>query len=84
QRLVGRQFIPLGLFVSTKPAAGQRGWLSDRAAFMYSLPFTAKVDGLDPQAWLADVLARLSGTTASRVPDLLPWNWQPSERRSAA
>ncbi|WP_300549403.1 transposase domain-containing protein, partial [Roseovarius sp.] len=38
----------------------------------------------DPQAWLADVLARLPNATVSRVPDLLPWNWQPSERQRAA
>src|SRR6056297_864138 len=38
----------------------------------------------DPLAWLADVLARLPNTTASRVPDLLPWKWQPSERQLAA
>jgi len=44
---------------------------------MYSLIVTAKMNDIDPQAWLADVLARLPGTTASRVPDLLPWNWQP-------
>ncbi|MEY8838132.1 transposase domain-containing protein, partial [Cribrihabitans sp. XS_ASV171] len=37
-----------------------------------------------PQAWLADVLAKLPNTTASRVPDLVPWNWQPSERLLAA
>ncbi|WP_417690084.1 IS66 family transposase [Roseibium sp.] len=72
-------------------ALGRRSWLfagsergGDRAAFMYSLIVTAKMNDIDPQAWLADVLARLPSTTASRVPDLLPWNWQPSERRRAA
>ncbi|MEZ5746407.1 MAG: IS66 family transposase [Paracoccaceae bacterium] len=72
-------------------ALGRRSWLfagsergGDRAAFMYSLIVTAKMSDIDPQAWLADVLARLPNTTASRVPDLLPWNWQPSERRRAA
>ena len=72
-------------------ALGRRSWLfagsergGDRAAFMYSLIVTAKMNDIDPQAWLADVLARLPSKTASRVPDLLPWNWQPSERRRAA
>lgn len=72
-------------------ALGRRSWLfagsergGDRAAFMYSLIVTAKMNDIDPQAWLADVLARLPSTTASRVPNLLPWNWQPSERRRAA
>jgi len=51
---------------------------------MYSLIVTAKMNDVDPQAWLADVLARLPGTTASRVPDLLPWNWKVSELRRAA
>ena len=72
-------------------ALGRKSWLfagsergGDRAAFMYSLIITAKMNDIDPQAWLADVLARLANTTASRVPDLLPWNWQPSERQLAA
>ena len=33
---------------------------------------------LTPQAWLADVLARLPDTKVSRVPELLPWNWKPA------
>jgi hypothetical protein len=72
-------------------ALGRKSWLfagsergGDRAAFMYSLIVTAKVNDADPQAWLADVLARLPGTTASRVPDLLPWNWSPTRQRMAA
>ena len=72
-------------------ALGRKSWLfagsergGDRAAFMYSLIVTAKMNDIDPQAWLADVLARLPNTTASRVPGLLPWNWQTSERQLAA
>ena len=72
-------------------ALGRKSWLfagsergGDRAAFMYSLIVTAKMNDIDPQAWLADVLAKLPNTTASRVPDLLPWNWQPAERQLAA
>ncbi|WP_407474623.1 IS66 family transposase [Sulfitobacter sp. PM12] len=67
-------------------ALGRKSWLfvgsergGDRAAFMYSLIVTAKMNGIDPQAWLADVLARLPDLTASQVPDLLPWNWKAQE-----
>ena len=72
-------------------ALGRKSWLfagsergGDRAAFMYSLIVTAKMNDIDPQAWLADVLARLPGTIASRAPELLPWNWKPSTLRQAA
>ena len=72
-------------------ALGRKSWLfagsergGDRAAFMYSLIVTAKMNDIDPQAWLADVLAKLPNTTASRVQDLLPWTWQPSKRQLAA
>jgi len=72
-------------------ALGRKSWLfagsergGDRAAFMYSLIVTAKMNDIDPQAWPADVLARLPNTTASRVQDLLPCNWQPAEQRCAA
>ena len=72
-------------------ALGRKSWLfagsergGDRAAFMYSLIVTAKMNDIDPQAWLADVLARLPDMTASQVPGLLPWNWQPFAHRQAA
>ena len=35
-----------------------------------------KLNGVDPQAWLADVLARLPDHPAKRVDELLPWNWK--------
>ena len=66
-------------------ALGRKAWLfagshrgGDRAAFMYSLIVTAKLNDIDPQAWLADVLARLPGTPLSRLAELLPWNWSPA------
>jgi len=66
-------------------ALGRKSWLfagSDRggmrAAAMYSLIVTAKMCDIDPQAWLADVLARIAGHPASRLDDLLPWNWLPA------
>lgn len=64
-------------------ALGRKAWLfagsprgGDRAAFMYSLIVTAKMNDVDPQAWLADVLARLPDIPVSRLTELLPWNWQ--------
>jgi transposase len=44
---------------------------------MYSIIVTAKMNGVDPQAWLADVLARIAEHPAHRLDELLPWNWQP-------
>ena len=57
-------------------AGSDRG--GQRAAAMYSLIATAKLNGVDPQAWLADVLARINDMPASRLDELLPWNWQPT------
>lgn len=48
----------------------------ERAAVMYGLIATAKLNDVDPQAWLADVLARIAGMPASRIDDLMPWNWR--------
>jgi transposase len=63
-------------------AVGRRNWTfagSDeggrRAAAIYTLVATAKLNDVDPQAWLADVLARLPDHPARRIKDLLPWNW---------
>ncbi|MXY40952.1 MAG: IS66 family transposase [Rhodospirillaceae bacterium] len=70
---------------------GRRSWLfagSDRggvrAAAMYTLIGTAKLNDVDPQAWLADVLARIAGTPQSRLDKLLPWNWVPEQRPDRA
>lgn len=63
-------------------ALGRKAWLfagsargGERAAFMYTLIVTAKLNGLDPQAWLADVIARIASTPMHRLSELLPWNW---------
>ena len=65
-------------------AVGRRNWTfagSDeggrRAAAIYTLIATAKLNDVDPQAWLADVLARLPDHPARRIHELLPWNWCP-------
>jgi transposase len=55
-----------------------------RAAAMFSLIETAKLNGINPQAYLTDVLARLADHPAKRVADLLPWNWQPANPIRAA
>ena len=61
---------------------GRKSWLfagsdrgADRAAFMFTLIGTAKLNEIDPQAWLADVLARIADTPQNRLGELLPWNW---------
>ena len=43
---------------------------------MYSLIVTAKLNNIDPQAWLADVLARIADISQQRLAELLPLNWQ--------
>lgn len=48
---------------------------SERAAVMYSLIVTTKMNDVDPQAWLADVLARIADHPAQKLDELLPWNW---------
>ena len=72
-------------------ALGRKAWLfagsprgGERAAFMYSLIVTAKMNDVDPQAWLADVLARLPDMHVSRLPELLPWNWKSGQIAKAA
>ena len=44
---------------------------------MYTLIQTAKLNDVDPQAWLADVLARIADTPQTRLIEFLPWNWHP-------
>lgn len=63
-------------------ALGRKSWLfagsergAERAALMYTLIGIAKLNDLDPQAWLADVLARIADTSQTKLSELLPWNW---------
>jgi transposase len=65
-------------------AIGRKNWLfagSDRggarAAARYSLIESAKLNGLDPQTYLTDILTRLATHPAKRIADRLPWNWTP-------
>lgn len=70
-------------------ALGRKSWLfagSDRGAyrcpFMLTLIATAKLNDIDPQAWLADVLTRIADTPQSRLGELLPWNWSAKVQRN--
>ena len=63
-------------------ALGRKSWLfagsergADRAAIMATLIMTAKLNDVDPQAWLADVLDRIKDHAINRLEELLPWNW---------
>ena len=63
-------------------ALGRKSWLfagsergADRAAAMTTLIMTAKLNDVDPLAWLADVLARIADIPQGRLSELLPWNW---------
>ena len=64
-------------------ALGRKSWLfagsdrgGERAAIMLTLIQTAKLNGVDPQAWLADVLARIADHKITYLAELLPWNWR--------
>jgi transposase len=67
-------------------AIGRKAWLfagsdrdGQRAAVMFSLITTAKLKGIDPQAWLADVLARIADIPQAKLTVLLPWNWRQAQ-----
>ncbi len=69
-------------------ALGRKSWLfcgsdrgGERAAVMYSLIVTAKMNDVDPQAWLADVLARIAEHPVQTLDELLPWNWRSRDRK---
>ena len=64
-------------------ALGRKSWLfagsdrgGERAAIMFTLIQTAKLNDVDPQAWLADVLARIADHKINDLVALLPWNWR--------
>ena len=72
-------------------AVGRRNWTfagSDeggrRAAVLYTLIETAKLNDVDPHAWLADVLTRLPDHPAKRINEFLPWNWKTPANAAAA
>jgi transposase len=56
----------------------------ERAAAMYTLIATAKLNGVDSQAWLTDVPRRIADHPATRLYELLPWHWQWPAKEAAA
>jgi transposase len=71
-------------------ALGRKNWLfagsdagGDRAAAMYTLIESAKLNGLDAEAYLRDILARIATYPAKQIADLLPWNWATSQTAAA-
>ncbi len=75
-----------------RPAAlGRKNWLfcgsdagGERAAAFYTLVRTARLNGLEPEAWLTDVIARIGAHPINRLAELLPWNWSPPATQSVA
>ncbi len=73
-------------------ALGRKAWLfagsergGDRAAAMYTLIHSAKLNDVDPRAWLADVLGRIANHRITDLAALLPWHWAAErERRKLA
>jgi hypothetical protein len=72
-------------------ALGRKAWLfagsergAARAAAMATLIQTAKLNNIDPQAWLAAVLAGIADHPGNRLDELLPWNWRPDSAKLAA
>jgi transposase len=72
-------------------ALGRKSWLfagsdrgGERAAVIYTLIQTAKLNDVDPQVWLADVLARINDHTIHKLTQLLPWNWKAEPAKLAA
>jgi transposase len=63
---------------------GRKNWLfagadtgAETLACAMTIIETAKMNGLDPQAYLADILARINDHKINRLGELLPWNWSP-------
>jgi len=70
-------------------ALGRKNWLfagsdsgGQSAATIYTIAQTAKLNGLDPEAYLRDIIARIADYPARRIADLLPWNWAASSQQS--
>lgn len=75
-------------FVLWKAFHNRKNWIfagskasGERAAAIYSVIETAKLNGIEPQAYIADVIEKIAGDwPATRWDELMPWNWHPSEQ----
>ena len=72
-------------------ALGRKAWLfagsdrgAQRAAVMITLIMTARLNDVDPQAWLADVFARIAAIPQTRLHEFLPWEWKRLSQTPAA
>ena len=71
---------------------GRKNWLfagsklgGERAAAIYTVIETCKLNGIEPQAYIADVIAKIAGDwPASRWDELMPWHWQPDTKPQLA
>ena len=72
-------------------ALGRKNWTfagsdagGERAAAIYTLTESAKINGLDPEAYLREIIGRIADHPINRIADLLPWNIAASANRPAA
>ena len=72
-------------------ALGRKNWLfagsdsgGERAALFYTLIRTATLNGIEPEAYLRDVIARIGSHPVNRLHELLPWNIAPPATQSVA
>lgn len=61
---------------------GRKNWMfagseggGKAMAIAYTLIETVKLNGVDPQAWLTDVLGRIADHKINRIDELLPWRY---------
>lgn len=71
-------------------AIGRKNWLfagsdagGETLADAMTIIETAKLSGLNPEAYLTDVLARINDHIVTRLDELLPWNWTPASQQAA-
>ena len=84
--------VPTGQRLPIRPLTlGRKNYLfagSDaggrRAAILYTLIETARFNGIDPEAWLTDVIARIADHPISKIDEMLPWAWAENPPQTAA
>ena len=71
-------------------ALGRKNWLfagsdagGETLADAMTIIETAKLSGLNPEVYLADVLARINDHIVTRLDELLPWNWTSASKKAA-